>query len=130
MARREHTLGELANKLYTRFDDAAIVKSVLCALCEQRLVDDTRASETYIAQQVARRFGELKIRAGLLRKQVDRQCIDRQLVAADVDWCALAHAALVKKFGCCDLSDRQRRFLMGRGFSARVIGDLARAERD
>lgn len=122
LARREHSLGELRQKLRRRFDNEEILEEQLQKLVAENLQSDDRFAESFARQRAHRGYGPGRVRQELLEKAVSEIAIDRALQAADLDWCALCEAAYRKKFAAPDKVDlkekaRRIRFMQYRGFA-------------
>ena len=125
LARRDHPAGEVVVKLQARGFSAATATAVAHALVAERLVNDERFVENFIAYHAGRGQGPLKVRAELRHAGVDPTLIDAQIEAYG-QWDARAREARQKKFGagvCDDYGEkaRQSRFLAQRGFTGAQI---------
>lgn len=124
LARREHSEGELRQKLLARDFDPGEVEAAVAALKAEGLQDDGRYAEAYVHQRVARGFGPVRI-AHELRERGVTEALAEPLLAAP-DWRDRVGAARRKKFGepaPQDLEERARqtRFLEHRGFTSSQI---------
>jgi regulatory protein len=122
LARREHSLAELRQKLRRRFTDEIQLESQLQKLAEEKLQCDERYAESFARQRTTRGYGPLRVRQEMREKGLTDQAVSAALEAADVDWVALAAAVFRKKFGrhdCVDVKEKARRirFMQYRGFS-------------
>jgi regulatory protein len=134
LARRDFASGELREKLRSRGYDPAIAAAVVADLTEERVLDDARYAENYVAYHAGRGHGPLRIGADLRSFGLRSELIDAAL-AAGQDWRALARAIRARKFGDQPPEDwtekvRQARFLQYRGFSADHIRAVTGAELD
>ena len=125
LSRRDHAAEELRRKLHEKGYDAAVVAPLLDALRDQKLLDDRRYTENFVAYHAARGQGPLRVRAELRRHGLQgilvEECLD-----AFPDWVAQLRSARHKKFGAKlpdSLTERQRqvRFLNYRGFTSAQI---------
>ena len=125
LSRRDHAAEELRRKLLEKGYDAAVVAPLLDALQGEKLLDDRRYTENFVAYHAARGQGPLRVRAELRRHGLQgilvEECLD-----AFPDWIAQLRGARHKKFGAKladNLTDRQRqaRFLNYRGFTSAQI---------
>ena len=125
LARRDHASDDLRRKLLEKGYDAAIVAPLLDALRAEKLLDDKRYTENFVAYHAARGQGPLRVRAELRRHglmgDVVEECLD-----AFPDWDAQLQRARQKKFGAKPPSNyaekqRQVRFLGYRGFTSAQI---------
>ena len=128
LARREHSLRELHQKLRRRFDDEALVEAELCRLADENLQSDQRFAESFARQRSGRGYGPQRVRQEMREKGLSDADIARAFEVAEVDWYDLAGEVFRKKFGCRVEADRSRpdlkekarrvRFMQYRGFSA------------
>lgn len=125
LARRDHSSGDLRRKLLEKGYDVAVVAPLLDMLRGEKLLDDRRFTEHFVAYHAARGQGPLRVRVELRRYGVERivaeECLD-----AFADWIVHLRKARQKKFGAVPPSnypDRQRqaRFLEYRGFTGAQI---------
>lgn len=122
LARREHSVRELRNKLLRRFPDAASVDEQLSRLIAERLQSDVRFAASYARQRINRGYGPLRLREELRERGVLEADVTAAMAELDIDWCAVAVEVLHKKFGtreAIDLKEKARRarFMQYRGFS-------------
>ena len=129
LARREHSLRELRDKLKRRFPDPELLMQELERLRDEHLQSDTRFAESFARQRLLRGQGPLRIRQEMRQRGLSDAEISAALEALDVDWFELAAEVLEKKFGGLpaeDLKERARRgrFMQYRGFSLEHFQDL------
>jgi len=122
LARRDFASGELARKLASQGFDAALAAATVGELAEERLLDDARFSENYVAYHAQRGAGPARIAADLRARGVATDRIATALATVP-DWRLLAQAVRVRKFGVevpatWPEKSRQARFLQYRGFSS------------
>jgi regulatory protein len=134
LARRDFASGELREKLRSRGYDPAVAAAVVVELSEERMLDDARYAENYVAYHAGRGHGPLRIGADLRSFGLPSELIDTAL-AAGQDWRALARALRSRKFGDQPPEDwtekvRQARFLQYRGFSSDQIRAATGADSD
>ena len=67
LARRDHASEDLRRKLLEKGYDAAVVAPLLDALRAEKLLDDRRYLENFVAYHAARGQGPLRVRADLRR---------------------------------------------------------------
>jgi regulatory protein len=132
LARRDFAQGELAHKLTASGFDATAVTAVLDELVRERLIDDERFAQNFVAYHAARGQGPLRIAAELRGHGVTDLLIDSAL-AAGPDWQVLARRARVARFGPAPPDSwaekaRQGRFLQYRGFSSDHIHSATGAD--
>ncbi|MGD9598993.1 MAG: regulatory protein RecX [Steroidobacteraceae bacterium] len=121
LARRDYASGELHRKLTGQGHDAAEVDTVVAQFRAERLVDDARYAERYVAWHAARGHGPVRIRRDLRALGLAAELIEAAL--GTTDFAPLALAARARKFGAAPPAEfrekaRQARFLQYRGFSA------------
>ena len=115
----------MRRKLLEKGYDAAVVAPLLDALRAEKLLDDRRYIENFVAYHAARGQGPLRVRAELRRRGLEgtqvEECLD-----AYPDWMLQLRRAQQKKFGAkppitpAD-KKRQARFLGYRGFTSAQI---------
>lgn len=121
LARREHSVRELRNKLQRRFPDDEKVNEQLCRLIEERLQSDTRFAASYARQRISRGYGPVRLREELRERGVSEDDVAAAMDEVEIDWCALAVEVIQKKFGTLapiDIQEKARRarFMQYRGF--------------
>jgi regulatory protein len=126
LARRDHSLAELREKLAAREFSPADIEETLARLTGDGLASDARFVEAFVAARVRKGQGPVRIRAELERRGVAADIIARHLEAEACDWGALAGEVRVRRFGAAHPRDfreraRQARFLEYRGFTADQI---------
>jgi regulatory protein len=125
LARRDHSAGDLHRKLLEKGYDVGVVGLLLDALRAEKLLDDRRFTENFLAYHAARGHGPLRVRMDLRRHGVEGVLVEECLDAYP-DWIPHLRKARYKKFGAAlpvDYADRQRqaRFLSYRGFTSAQI---------
>jgi regulatory protein len=125
LARRDHASEDLRRKLLEKGYDAAVVAPLLDALRAEKLLDDRRYTENFIAYHAARGQGPLRVRADLRRHGLEGAWVE-ECLSAFPDWMVQLRKARQKKFGANlpgTYPDRQRqaRFLGYRGFTSAQI---------
>ncbi len=125
LARRDHASGDLRRKLIKKGYDAALVDLVLERLVVEKLVDDRRYVQSFVAYHAARGQGPLRVRADLKKLGLQGVEVEAALQAYP-DWLVHLRAANLKKFGAqpsTQYADRQRqaRFLSYRGYTGAQI---------
>jgi regulatory protein len=134
LARRDFASGELRQKLGSQGYDAAVAAAVVAELIEERILDDTRYAENYVAYHSGRGHGPLRIGADLRSLGVPATLVEAALEAGP-DWRELARAIRIRKFGAEPPEEwgektRQARFLQYRGFSSDHIRAATGADFD
>ena len=125
LARRDYASEDLRLKLIDKGYDAAVVARTLDALRAEKLLDDRRYMENFVALHAARGQGPLRVRSELGRHGLEGQDVE-EYIAAYPDWLEHLSTARQKKFGTQlpkNYADRQRqaRFLSYRGFTSAQI---------
>jgi len=126
LARREHAVAELRDKLTQRDMQPALVARVLDELQAEGLLSDARFAEAYVRYRRNSGHGPQRIRQELRQRGVEEALQATWLESAEVDWSALARQARSKRFGADLPGDykeraRQARFLQYRGFTSEQI---------
>ena len=125
LARREHSLAELREKLVAREFSPAEIDEALAGLAREGLADNARFTDAFIASRIRKGQGPIRIRAELAERGIDAEAIAQTLPDAH-DWRALAREVRAKRFGTAPPKDfrdraRQSRFLEYRGFAGEQI---------
>ena len=125
LARRDYSAEDLRLKLLEKGYDASVVLPLLDALRDEKLIDDRRYLENFVAYHAARGQGPLRIRLDLRRHGLQGPEVQEYLDSYS-DWIVQLQKARVKKFGATparNYADRQlqARFLGYRGFTSAQI---------
>ena len=125
LARRDHASADLRRKLLEKGYDAVVVAPLLEALRAEKLLDDRRYTENFVAYHAARGQGPLRVRAELRRHGLEGPLVEGCLDAYP-DWVVHLRSVRAKKFGSGppqSYVDKQRqvRFLGYRGFTSAQI---------
>jgi regulatory protein len=125
LARRDYASGDLRRKLLEKGYDAAVVAALLDVLRTEKLLDDGRYTENFVAYHAARGQGPVRVRAELRRHGLEGNLVEECLDAFS-DWIVHLQKARQKKFGAqlpSNYADKQRqaRFLGYRGFTSAQI---------
>ena len=125
LARRDHASLDLRRKLLAKGYDAGVVAALFDALHAEKLLDDRRYAENFVAYHAARGQGPLRIRDELRRHGLEETLVEGCLDAFP-DWIVHLQRTQLKKFGAkqpSNYADRQRqaRFLRYRGFTSAQI---------
>jgi regulatory protein len=123
LARREHSVRELRNKLKRRFTDDAMIDEQIARLTGENLQSNLRFSESYARQRVGRGYGPVRVREELRERGASGLDVAAAMEELQVDWFAAASEVILKKFGALAPSDikekaRRARFMQYRGFTA------------
>ncbi len=126
LASREHSRYELRRKLVARHPDGALVDAVLDDLTDQRLLDDERFTESYVAQRSRKGYGPVRIRAELAERGIEGSLVECWLESAGDRWAELLADVAHRKFGDAPAEDmralsKRGRFLEQRGFPVGLI---------
>ena len=131
LARREHSVLELSNKLRGRDYDSDEIDEVIHQLQLDGLQSDERFTESYIHHRYNAGYGPMKITHELQQRGIQSSLINRYLEALEADWDEHMQQQRTRKFGA-DIPDdyalkmKQARFLQNRGFSAEAVMRLFR----
>ena len=122
LARREHSVRELRNKLKRRFSDEVVIDEQISRLTLERLQSDARFAESYARQRADKGYGPVRLREELRERGVTEAEVDVALEELKVDWRVLATRVMQKKFGLdapVDIKEKARRarFMQYRGFA-------------
>ena len=130
LARREHSLFELLQKLTKKFPetDSELLLEVLEVLKSENLQSDERFTESYVRYRKSRGFAYLHIKGDLSSRRVSDSLITKHLLVNDKDWQLTADQLVVKRlrhqespsFGS-KLHTKLTRFLESRGFASTEI---------
>ena len=126
LARREHSLAELADKLAQKGYIEEDIQEALATCQRQGLQSDARFAESLCRVRIRQGYGPVRIRQELKSKRVDREHIKAVLSIDPQHW--LDHAMDVWEKKYAPLSEasfaekqKQRQFLLYRGFSMSTI---------
>ncbi len=129
LARREHSIWELRQKLRQRFPGFREVELVLLQLEEQKFLCDERFSLNFVRSRMANRsWGAYRLRAELQQRGIAGQWIE-QALASEVDESVLREKAeaFVRKSGFPTDPAAKRKLaqkLYQRGFSQELINQV------
>jgi regulatory protein len=126
LARREHSVAELREKLAAREFPPDEIEQTLSALTEDGLLSEPRFIDSFLVSYTRRGHGPLWLRAELERRGIDAARISAALAGQAVDWVSHARTVREKRFGPDQPADykdraRQSRFLQYRGFTSEHI---------
>ena len=130
LARREHSLFELLQKLSKKFPetDEELLLKVLETLKSENLQSDDRFTESYVRYRKSRGFAYLHIKADLGGRRVSDSLVTKHLLIDDEDWQVTADQLVVKKLRHQEspsygskLHRKLTRFLESRGFASNQI---------
>ncbi|HEU0225334.1 MAG TPA: regulatory protein RecX [Steroidobacteraceae bacterium] len=133
--RRDYGARELAERLVARGFARTDAETAISGLAAEKLVDDARFAEHFVAYHANRGQGPVRIAHRLREAGVAPETIAATLDAGSADWRRRCEQARRKRFGAGAPASwaergRQARFLSQRGFSAEQIraavgGDMA-----
>lgn len=131
LARRDHSIHELKQKLMKKGHENVIVEQVIIELQQRGYLDDARYAQMIIRHHYLRGQGPQKIRYLLTQNGVANDTVVETFSEFDEDWFALAKEVRLKRFGDGFKSkeyneiykekSKQMRFLMTRGFESDQI---------
>jgi len=123
LARREHAVAELQQKLLNKGYGLSEVEPVLQQLQQQGLLSDQRFAEAYVQYRVQRGDGPLKLQQVLRQRGVAAAVYRPQL--EQVDWPAVLRQHWQRRFAVPAETyrewTRQARHLQSKGFSTEQI---------
>ncbi|WP_244323518.1 regulatory protein RecX [Salinivibrio costicola] len=126
LARRDHSVQELRQKLEQRDFDSETIESTLAICLERGWLDDARFAASLLRQGISKQHGWLRICQDAKRKGVDSELLSQAEQAAEIDWFALAKETAQRKYADVDgvippadqkLKAKRMRFLQSRGFN-------------
>jgi regulatory protein len=125
LARRDYSSEDLRLKLLEKGYDACVVQPLLDALRDEKLLDDQRYLENFVAYHAARGQGPQRVRLELRRHGLQGMLVEEYLDTYP-DWLLQLKKARLKKFGAkspANYAERQlqARFLGYRGFTSAQI---------
>ncbi|WP_235614283.1 MULTISPECIES: regulatory protein RecX [unclassified Salinivibrio] len=126
LARRDHSVHELQQKLTQRGFDQDTIALTLDECLARGWLDDARFAASLLRQGVSKHHGWLRICQDAKRKGIDTELLSRAEQEQEVDWYALARETAQRKYA--DLDGRlppaeqkekakRMRFLQSRGFN-------------
>jgi len=126
LARREHSIKELSQKLINKNFDPTNIQIIIDELIAKNFVSEIRFIENYISARQKKYFGPLHIRAELSNRGISSEQLDKYILANDQAWFELARTAWIKRFKnkpAKNFKERaqQMRFLFSRGFTNEQI---------
>ncbi|TKB44645.1 regulatory protein RecX [Thalassotalea mangrovi] len=126
LARREHSLQELRQKLTLKEYSGDDIELVLEKLVEQDIQSDLRYAQSVIRQRIAKGYGRSYINNELKHKGLASGTIHEALISEPTDWFELAKGVYQKRYGDTAITDQKDkakrvRFLQSRGFDFEQI---------
>lgn len=124
--RRDYGARELAERLVASGFARAAAEAAIQGLAAEKLVDDARFAEHFVAYHANRGKGPLHIAHRLREAGVAAETIDATVDAQAADWRQRCERARRRRFGAKAPATwaergRQARFLTQRGFSAEQV---------
>ncbi len=124
--RRDYFSAELGARLTERGASRAEAGEVVAALVAERLVDDARSAERFVAAHADRGQGPLRIAMELAGRGVAAELIESAVASGDAAWQSRCAQVRRRRFGDVVPGEwkeraRQARFLQYRGFSAEQV---------
>jgi len=121
--RRDYGARELAGRLAERGFDAATVTAVVDALVQEKLLDDARFAEHFVAYHANRGQGPVRIAHRLREAGVAAALVTAVVDARSAEWRRRCVELRRKRFGAREPASwaergKQARFLTQRGFSS------------
>ena len=98
LARREHSVEELRQKLVQRGFESQAVDSVLADLKERGDISDVRFAETMISHRAKSGYGPAYIRQELRKKGITSDLVASALDSADICWREIATLKYTARF--------------------------------
>lgn len=129
LARREHGAHELYTKLMRKGFSKKETMTALTYCQQQGLQSDVRFAESLCRTRISQGYGPVRIRYELQQAQVDEEHITTLLEAEQTHWLERAFAVKSRKYPPQEetsyvLRQKQKRFLLSRGFSVDTIQEL------
>lgn len=126
LARREHSIKELQDKLLVRDYAQDEIHKALQTLTQEGLQSDERFMESFIHARMGRGSGPTKIKAELRQRGLSDTLVEACLDERNTGWYKVAEEVRKKKFGDSKPADfkeraKQSRFLQYRGFTSDQI---------
>ena len=124
--RRDYGARELAERLVTRGFARAAAQAAVAGLAAEKLLDDARFAEHFVAYHANRGQGPVRIAHRLREAGVAAETIAAAVDANAVDWRRRCEQVRRKRFGATPPGSwtergRQARFLTLRGFSSAQV---------
>jgi regulatory protein len=131
LARREHSVLELTQKLSLKLYDDNAIGDAIESLQRDGLQSNERFSEHYVRSRFNSGQGPFKIKHELRARGISDELISECLEIYQDEWVSLMKQIRDRKFGSEIPSDskqivKQLRFLQNRGFSAESVMRLFR----
>lgn len=127
LARREHSVFELKQKLAAKGMDRELAAAVIARLSEAGLQSDARFAESFVRSRVNRGLGPVRIALELKQRGIGEDLVEQHLDRAAPQWFEACAEVARAKFGrkpSRDLREKgqRARFLQYRGYTSAQIG--------
>ncbi len=128
LARRDHSIGELTEKLAKKTEDGALVATIIQELIDARFLDDTRFKEALIEAKYRQGLGPNRITAVLKNKHLSSDAVAHAY--SDSEWQQAIATTWHKRFSNKPTDRKeylqQTRYLHYRGFTLEQINRFLR----
>jgi regulatory protein len=126
LSRRDHGALELLRRLAERGFAAATAQAVVDALIQERLLDDSRFAEHFVAYHANRGQGPVRIAHKLREAGLAAELIAASVDAQSTEWRRRCAEVRRKRFGArvpgsWAVRGKQARFLTQRGFNSEQV---------
>jgi regulatory protein len=126
LARREHSVFELRQKLAAKGYERELVEAVIGRLTESGLQSDARFAESFVRSRANRGLGPARIALELKQRGIGEELIEQHLDRNDPEWFEACAEVARAKFGRKPPKDlrekgQRARFLQYRGFTSAQI---------
>lgn len=126
LARREHSAGEIRDKLREMGGDTDLIDAVVVELQARKLQSDERFAESFVRSRAERGYGPRVIEMALRERGIDKETARIALEGSGYDWREHAVDVCRRRFGQSPAGNpkdraRQLRFLQYRGFAGAEI---------
>ena len=125
LARREHSVVELRNKLLQRFNELSFINSAIEYCLENNYLSDVRYAEHFVLVKSKYGWGPFYLQKKLEDFQIDSVIIDQVLSVINFDQWVMYGLLWIKKHDLIDskygFNNKQTQKLMRRGFEFAMI---------
>lgn len=121
LARREHSVAEIQQKLSQQYLDSDDVNNVLAQFIAKDIQSDARFTYHFVRNCMAKGQGLSRIKQALYSHDISGAMLAKALDELEPDWYELAYNVKCKKYSVVPETDwhlkqKQKRFLQYRGF--------------
>jgi regulatory protein len=125
LARREHSVKQLMQKLSLRGFAKEEIRQTLDDLIASGYLSNLRFAECYTRSRIEKGFGPVRIAIELFDRGIDDELAQQVLLEYQHTWMELAQKAYIKRFGhikSVDIQEKAKRqqFMLYRGFTISV----------